>query len=148
MQLRQINSRTITGLSISTNNALEMAPETGQIPALWQEFNQNVTVNYQDGGKTYGVYFNYESDHNGQYSVLAGSEHVESKHPNLVDVDIVAGQYLVFSKQGEMPQIAIDAWAEVWHYFASPDCPHKRSFTTDFEFYPSEQEIELHIAIK
>jgi hypothetical protein len=47
-----------------------------------------------------------------------------------------------------MPQIAIDAWTEVWNYFSSGKEEYERLYTTDFEYYPNGNQIEVHIAVK
>ena len=66
----------------------------------------------------------------------------------LTKIVVPAGKYLVFTHQGEMPQIAIDAWTEVWQYFNAENPPHERLHTVDFEYYPNGNEIAVHIAIK
>jgi len=47
-----------------------------------------------------------------------------------------------------MPQIAIDAWTEVWNYFSNGKKEHQRLYSIDFEYYPNGNEIEVHIAVK
>jgi len=148
MELRTVSEKTISGLSTRTNNAAEMSPN-GKIPGLWQKFDATVPVDYRNGERVYGVYFDYESDHTGMFTVLAGFD--GQSYPsdkNIEQVVIPSSKYLVFSKKGDMPQIAIDAWTEVWNYFSQQDSEHQRLYTTDFEFYPSESEIEVHIAVK
>ena len=54
----------------------------------------------------------------------------------------------MFTHKGEMPQIAIDAWTEVWNYFSHDKAEHQRLYSTDFEYYPNGNEIEVHIAVK
>jgi hypothetical protein len=54
----------------------------------------------------------------------------------------------VFSAQGQVPQIVFETWGKVWSYFSSEDCTHTRAYVTDFEFYKSQDEIEIHIGIK
>ncbi len=148
MELRQVLEKTIYGIATKTNNALEMSAN-GKIPALWQSFDESIPVDYKNGERVYGVYYNYESDHNGMFTVLAGFD--GQSYPldlNIEQITIANGDYLVFSHKGDMPQIAIDAWTEVWQYFADVNCQHQRLFTTDFEFYLNGNEIEVHIAVK
>ena len=71
MELRIVSGKTISGISARTNNTVEMSSE-GKIPALWQTFDENIPVDYKNGERVFGVYFNYESDHNGMFTVLAG----------------------------------------------------------------------------
>ncbi|GHE87274.1 GyrI-like domain-containing protein [Thalassotalea profundi] len=147
MEIRHFLGKTIHGLAIRTDNETEMNPDTGKIGALWQTFDNTVPVDYKNGERVYGVYSDYESDHTGKFTVLAGFDGT-SFPENLEPITIPQGKYLVFTHQGEMPQIAIDAWTEIWHYFTNEDVDHQRLYTTDFEYYPSGNQIEVHIAIK
>lgn len=149
MEIRAVKAKTITGIQTRTDNATEMNAATGKIAQLWQTFDQTVPVNYRGGERVYGVYANYESDHTGRFDVLAGFDGTNAPdNEQLREITIEAGKYLVFTHQGNMPQIAIDAWTEVWQYFTSGNAQHQRLFTTDFEYYPSDKQIEVHIAIK
>lgn len=148
MELRIVSEKIISGLTARTNNKAEMSAD-GKIPALWQLFDKTISVDYKQGERVYGVYFNYESDHNGMFTVLAGFDgqsYPEGK--NIEQVVIPGSKYLVFSKKGDMPQIAIEAWTEVWEYFSQDNPEYQRLFSTDFEFYPNEEEIEVHIAVR
>lgn len=149
MEIRNVAEKTVTGMSLRTDNATEFDPSTGKIGPLWQRFDETVPVDYKNGERVYGVYDDYESDHTGKFTVHAcfdGNKFPESA--NLAEVKIPTGKYLVFSHQGEMPQIAIDAWTEVWQYFSTGKAQYQRLFTTDFEYYPHGDQIEVHIAVK
>ncbi|MBB1274895.1 GyrI-like domain-containing protein [Psychromonas sp. SR45-3] len=149
MTIRKVSEKILHGLSIRTDNETEMSTDKGKIGALWQQFDKTVDVDYKSGERVYGVYFDYESDASGQFNVLVGFD--GKNRPvsvPLQKVVIPAGQYLVFKHKGEMPQIAIDGWTEVWDYFADENAPQQRAYSTDFEFYPNGNEIEIHIAIK
>ena len=149
MELRFVSEKTINGLSTRTDNATEMDPKKGKIGALWQTFDETVPVDYKNGERVYGVYSGYESDHTGQFTVLAGFDGASfPSGSNLESKTIPEGNYLVFKYKGEMPQIAIDAWTEVWNYFSQSKVEHQRLYSTDFEFYPNGNEIEVHIAVK
>ncbi|REL28111.1 AraC family transcriptional regulator [Thalassotalea euphylliae] len=166
MEVKSIDSKTIYGICTRTNNATEMSPN-GKIPALWQTFDRQVAVDYPGGERVYGAYFDYASDQHGDFTVLAGYDAKNSTpkaqaDESLTTITIPSGRYLVFRQQGEMPQIAIDVWTEVWHFFegrkfegeklggkdVNTDTPrYQRLFTTDFEYYPNANEIEVYIAI-
>ncbi|HGS4803246.1 TPA: GyrI-like domain-containing protein, partial [Vibrio cholerae] len=68
--------------------------------------------------------------------------------PDSVQVTVASGKYVTFSATGEIPQVVIELWGDVWRYFGSGSCPYKRAYTTDFEYYKSASEIEISIAIK
>ena len=149
MELRFVSEKTLNGLSIRTDNATEMDPNKGKIGALWQTFDESVPVDYKNGERVYGVYSDYESDHTGQFSVLAGFDGTNFPSNIILEkVTIPKAKYLVFTHKGEMPQIAIDAWTEVWNYFSSGKEDYQRLYTTDFEYYPNGNQIEVHIAVK
>ncbi|NMP31990.1 AraC family transcriptional regulator [Thalassotalea sp. M1531] len=148
MELKTISAKTINGIVERTHNALEMSPN-GKIPGLWQKFDELVPVDYQHGERVYGVYYDYESDHTGEFNVLAGFDGANlPTNVSLTKIDIPSGKYLVFSQQGEMPQIAIDAWTEVWQYFTTGEAKHQRLHTIDFEYYPNGNSIEVYIAVE
>lgn len=162
MQSIQMNEVTceeiqILGLSVRTNNADEMNVETARIGILHGTFNQQLVVNYENGAHLFGVYYGYESDHTGDFTVLVGSEEsaltmtrAENK-ASLDTVTLCAGKYLVFSGTGEMPQVVIDVWGDIWRYFSGESSQGKpkyqRAFTTDFERYTSANSVDVYIAI-
>jgi predicted transcriptional regulator YdeE len=148
MNVVQIAARQIEGISIRTKNADEMNLATSKIGKLHQRFDENVTVNYKEGARVYGVYFDYESDLSGEFSVLAGADRVESSKEKLETVTLPAGSYLVFQGRGEMPKVVIETWAKIWSYFSDRDVPHKRAYTVDFEHYKSPDEVDIYIAIR
>lgn len=139
----------VAGISVRTNNSKEMEPSTAQIGALWEKFYGEVAPKLPRGSKVFGLYTNYESDHNGNYDVVACTDSELPKDISGVEsFDIKAGGYLVFSEEGDMPQTVFKLWNQIWEYFSSPDCPYKRAYTTDFELYKSENEIEISIAVQ
>lgn len=149
MEVKIVSEKNISGLIERTNNANEMTPGKGKIPALWQRFDDSVAVDYKLGEHVYGVYYDYESDHSGDFTVLAGFDgEPSSDNSDIKKVTIPSGKYLVFTRKGEMPQIAIDAWTEVWNYFSAEQPANRRLYTVDFEFYPGANEIQVHIAIE
>ena len=154
MEIRKLASPiAIQGFSVVTNNEAEFSADTGKIPALWQKFDNAVPVDYMGGERVYGVYSEYESDHTGNFRVLAGfdGEHVPDDIPEQSEIQhitIPTGKYLVFTHKGDMPQIAIDAWSEVWRYFTQGEPEHERCFTLDFEHYVNGNHIDVYIAIK
>ena len=159
IQMKEVTceERQILGLSVRTNNAAEMKVETAKIGALHGAFQQQVTVNYENGAHLFGVYHDYESDHTGDYSVLLGSEESALTMTNTANkasldtVTLSAGKYLVFSGVGDMPQVVIDIWGEIWRYFSGESLQglpkYQRAFTTDFERYTSANSVDVYIAV-
>jgi predicted transcriptional regulator YdeE len=148
MTIVRLEEIQIIGISVRTINADEMNPETSKIGKLYQRFDQNVTVNYKDGARVYGVYFNYESGASGEFSVLAGSDRIESNKEKLEMVTIPAGKYMVFEGKGDVPRVVFETWEKIWDYFSNDSTLHKRAYTTDFEHYRSPEEVDIYIAIQ
>ncbi len=96
--------------------------------------------------RVFGLYTNYESDHTRMFDVVAYSGSIEAH--GLQEFQINSGRYLAFEGTSEMPQAVIDSWGEVWNHFSSEQCSHKRTFTTDFEVYKNETEIEIYISVE
>lgn len=149
MTLAQVDEKTIIGISVRTKNSDEMQPQTAKIGNLWQRFYQEVAPTLQEGATVFGVYANYESDASGEFSVLAGSDKVDASKINTLDhVAIQAGKYLVFKETGELPQVVINTWSKIWDYFSADSADYQRAYTTDFELYKNQNEIEIYIAVK
>lgn len=150
MRVEEIEDKLIYGIATRTKNSDEMKQESAKIGTIWQEFDATVEVNYKEGQRVYGVYYNFESDANGEFDVLAG---YEVSNINLDNVKIQKGKYLVFSKifqennDAARVQAIIETWGKIWEYFLNEDSQYKRVYTTDFEYYKCPNEIEIYISI-
>ena len=140
----ELSSKTISGLQTRTQNTDEMNTETQKIAPLWGKFYAELMPTLKEGTALYGVYTNYESDADGMFDVLVGSE---QEGEGLVSVTLEAGKYLKFSAKGEMPQAIIDTWKQVWAYFEDPSIDERRAYETDFEHYISMNEAEIYIGV-
>lgn len=141
--VKYIDSFTVTGFSVRTQNSIEFDEKTAKLPKLWQKFNSN---NPTIDETVFGVYSDYESDVNGFYTVTAGIASA-NEVDELSSVKINSGNYLIFRGKGEMPKAIIDTWRVVWNYF-TVDSPYKRCFMTDFEAYSNGDEVAIYIGIK
>ena len=149
MKIVSFDGMEIEGLSVRTTNEIEFNSDTPKIANLYQAFDEKVSVDYKKGYRAYGVYFDYESDASGEFSVLAGSNQMsEPVNPHLEKVSLQQGRYMIFNGKGKMPEVVINTWSEVWDYFEREAVDYKRAFTTDFEYYKSENEVDIYIAIK
>ena len=142
----------VVGLTVRTCNRDEMDPATARIGALWDRFFSQSWERTLPGrgeeGRIFGVYSGYESDEHGAFDVTAGVAVPPpvAPVPGAVQIAVQAGDYLVFHRHGTMPQMVIDAWGEVWRYFAAyPQLP--RRFGTDFELYEGPDRVAIHIGI-
>jgi len=147
MKIVEVDEKKIYGISVRTANANEMNPETAKIGKAWQKFDREVSVNYQAGERVYGVYYDYESDANGEFSVLAGTE---TPNDSLEQVTILKGKYLVFEGKATSLdddariQAVIDTWGKVWGYFGGEKSEYGRAYKTDFEHYKNQTDINIY----
>lgn len=151
MRVEEVEEKIIYGISTRTKNVDEMNPQTAKIGNIWQKFDETVDVDYKVGERVYGVYYNYESDANGEFDVLAG---YETSNEKLESVKIEKGKYLVFNKiykennDDTRVQAIIETWGKIWEYFSNENSQYKRAYKTDFEYYKNSKEIEIYISIK
>jgi len=144
---------TVVGIDMTTSNAAERDPDKARIPALWGRFHGESVLSKIPGKKSpvlpVGVYTDYESDHNGQYRLLAGAavEGVELAADGFGRVTLPAGRYLVFRGEGEMPGAVIQTWMAVLDYFSKPS-DHVRAYTADWELYRGPNAVDIYIAVK
>jgi len=150
MNLVEIDEKAIYGISVRTSNAKEMNPETAKIGETWQSFDNKVSVDYQNGERVYGIYYNYESDDNGEFDVLAGCE---KESTSLDEIIIQKGKYMIFEGKSKTPdddgriRAVIETWEKVWEYFGDGTSKYKRAYRTDFEYYKNQTDIDIYISI-
>lgn len=146
-QLITIESFTVTGLTVRTKNENECNPKNAKIPELWQNFHSNVILTEEPNSPSYAIYSNYASDVNDWYSVTAGKKIEDAKdQKDLENIQIVAGDYLVFSNNGDLPQAIIELWQGIWRYFESSS-KYKRKYLTDFEIYLGPKQCAVYIGV-
>lgn len=141
--MKHVDSFTVTGLAVRTQNSDEFNQETARLPNLWQRF---YATNPIPNTTIFGVYSNYESDVNGLYNVTVGNSN-NNQSDELSAVKINSGNYLIFQGKGSMPQTVIETWKRAWDYFAV-ESPYQRCFMTDFEEYKNSDEVAIYIGVK
>ncbi|MNO49115.1 Bacterial transcription activator, effector binding domain [compost metagenome] len=148
----------LAGVSVRTTNAAEAGP-SGRLPGLWESyFNSGMAADphMKNPELIYALYTDYESDANGEYTVVIGHEadNTEAEGPSTYNFAVIpASQYLVFTtKKGPVQEVVAQAWGEIWEYFQRSS--ETRTFTGDFEVYdarnfdPANAEVQIYIAIK
>jgi predicted transcriptional regulator YdeE len=97
------------------------------------------------------VYTGYESDHQGAYSHLIACEvgNGDAAQPHMTTLTIPESKYLVFTGNGELPDVVMQTWGAVWQYFER-ETRDKRAYTVDFERYDQREpsRVEIYIAVK
>lgn len=149
------NEIKLIGLEIRTTNQREADPATAKIPGLWQRFfTEGIEAripNKANAGVRFGTYTNYESDHTGEYSLIAAAEvsSLADIPEGMTSLVISPAKYLVFPVQGEMPMALVETWGYIWHYFAN-DSDYERTYTADFELYHDPNDVakvDVYIAV-
>lgn len=139
----------VKGLFVRTSNRAEQDVNTQKIAPLWQGFMQRSDVQSNTCSPIYGCYFDYESDVNGEFNVLLGlmEEQVEPTNLELTKLNLEAGEYLRFRAKGEMPEVVIKLWGEVWQYFNDKNCSYSRRYLTDYECYTATDGVDIYIGV-
>jgi len=142
-----LTEKTIVGICINTNNS----KASTTIPLLWNEFFNNKIVSKIEHKKPdsliYSVYSDYESDQNGNYTVTIGVEINRKDIKKYNPVIIKKGKYILFEKNGKLPDIVSDMWNDIWEYFKE-NKDLKRRYQSDFEVYENENNLKIYIGIK
>jgi len=152
MKIVQLETaKTVLGTTTRTSFDIESDQSTSRIGPLWGAFMQNgmsASIPNAKSQEVFGVYNTYESDMKGMYTLTVGAESDAETSDELQQSTIPSAKYLVFEGKGALPQCTVDAWNEIWAYFASEDAEHERAYTTDFEHYTGPEGVEIYIAIK
>jgi predicted transcriptional regulator YdeE len=148
MKKAYIKKLMISGISITTNNENENNEDTQKIASLWEKYDVDnmytKTLNKAKNNSFYGLYSNYASDENGDYEATVGVEVTKTKNNAIV---IENAKYLLFAKEGEVPEVSFELWQEIGEYFENNN-EYERAYAVDFEKYSKENEVEIYISIK
>ncbi|WP_025129977.1 GyrI-like domain-containing protein [Pseudomonas sp. PH1b] len=150
VKLREVLPFSVAGLQVRTRNVEEQQADSARIGPLWQRFYVedlfDKVAPREPDSFVYGVYSNYESDASGHFDVTAGVA-LSGPCADYPSVDILGGEYLMFSAKGAMPDCVIQTWGLIWAYFQ--DNPQvRRAFATDFEVYTSADSVAIYIGIQ
>jgi predicted transcriptional regulator YdeE len=144
----------IIGIEVRTSNPDEMSGK-GKIGEIWQKFySENILskIPGKCGDAVLAAYTDYESDVNGAYSLIIGSEvdSLANIPAGLVGREIPAAKYAVFtSARGAIPGVIIDVWKKIWDYKGAA-----RAYQTDLEVYgkesrdPNNAQVEVYVSIR
>lgn len=150
-------AKKLVGISVRTNNQLEINPETGRIfPCVQRYFHEDLAdkiVNRKNPGTTLCVYTEYESDHTGDYTYFIGEE-VESfadVSGEFSQLTIPAQTYSKFTNgPAPMPEVVREPWFKIWA-MGTEELGGTRAYKADFEVYDERaadhQNIVLDIYI-
>lgn len=143
----------VVGLQARTSNAAESNPQTAKIPALWQKVYSGeleaLVPKRIAKSKPFSVYYDYQSDHSGAYSVVVGYQvrGLGEVPEGLTGLSVSGGRYLMFTAEGELSAVVPQTWGYIWEYFKQPGAP-KRAYTYDYEVYESSSKVQIFIAVR
>ncbi|MFZ3229127.1 MAG: GyrI-like domain-containing protein [Pseudobdellovibrio sp.] len=147
----------VIGISIRTKNSAELSGH-GKIGPLWNEYiSKSISEKIPDkiNYETIAVYYDYETDATGYFSMLIGAKVKPNTTPptGMVAIDIPAQtSEVITSDKGEMPAVIISAWQQIWLKTEQNELNRKYSF--DYELYdersinPSAGQIDIYITVK
>jgi len=145
----------VVGLKIHTSNTKESNPESALIPGLWQQFfSENIESqipNKSEDTSILGVYWNYEGDSEKSYCLLVGREvaNLQTIPKELVGIEVPESDYLVFSAEGEMPNVIYSLWESIRQYFSENNL-HQRKYGYDYECYRADNSsrVDIYVSVK
>lgn len=150
--ITKMESFQVIGIKTRTSNS-EEAKGNGKISKLWGQFFSKKTlakIPKKLDGDIIAIYYDYESDSSGPYSLLVGAKVAPgTKAPRGMEtLQVPAQEYRQFvSAKGEMPGVVIDAWKQVW------TTDMKRKYSYDLEVYgekardPKSAQVDLYISL-
>jgi predicted transcriptional regulator YdeE len=141
----------VSGITVRTLNRDEANSETAKLPGLWSRFFSEALAaeipHALSDSPIYGIYHDYESDYRARFSVTAGvGVSAPADGTGFDTVQVPAASYLAFAGKGLMPNVVIETWQSVWHFFEISS-QYKRKYTVDFELYSGADEVAIHIAV-
>ncbi len=150
-QLKDVPAFLVSGITVSTLNGDEAAPETAKLPGLWGRFYSEALAadipHALKDSPIYGVYHDYESDYRARFRVTAGvAVSAPANGTGFDTIHVPAASYVVFTGRGPMPNVVIETWQSVWNFFETSS-NFKRKYTVDFELYAGADEVAIHIAV-
>ncbi|MCC5791934.1 MAG: GyrI-like domain-containing protein [Legionellaceae bacterium] len=156
----EVSEMKLVGMSIRTNNTLEMNPSTGKIGPLVGEFFAKGMANSIPNRKTPGVtlccYTDYDSDENGDYLYFVGEAvtSFDDVPEQFKTVIIPTAKYLkLTTEEGPMPNVVFSAWQDIWKMTPS-DLGGERAYQVDFEVYdqrsldPAKTVMDIYIGLR
>ncbi len=150
-ELIKLGSFKIVGISVRTKNADRKAAK--DIGMLWKKwFSEDISSKIANklSDDTYNLYYDYESDHNSEYSVLLGClvASFEDLGEGLSAQDFPLMNYAKYSSKGKVPDIVVKTWEKIYKE------KYERAYTCDFDLYKANQTnskkmlLETYVSIK
>ncbi|MGB0176652.1 MAG: effector binding domain-containing protein, partial [Owenweeksia sp.] len=143
----------IVGMGIRTTNENGQAmKDLGELWGNFQPAEVAAKIPNRVSDTFYGVYTNYESDHNRPYDALIGFEVSDFNNvpEGMVAKQMEGGTFALITAKGDMRKG--EPIAKAWNDINQKDLA--RAFTNDFEVYdqraanPADAEVDILVALK
>jgi predicted transcriptional regulator YdeE len=125
--------------SIRTNNFNDQQMAE-KFTNMWSEASRLIR---NKDSITYGVYYGYDSNYKGDYSVSVAVEDMEGDE--FIELP-VKGKYKIFQVDTNNEQGIYHTWSEIWEEEEAGLL--KRAYSYDYEKYYPNGKIEIYIAEK
>jgi predicted transcriptional regulator YdeE len=149
----------VIGIEVRTNNAREMTG-LGAIPGQWEKFYKQGILEKIPGkadSNTYGVYCDYASDRNGDYTLVIGARVRDGAAfpipAGMVLKKVAKGKYaVVTSEKGPVGKVVSGAWQQIWGMEDKKEIA--RAYQADYEVYderardPQNSQVDVYVGIK
>lgn len=129
----------IVGVSAVVSNS-----DMASISKLWESFystDMQIVKDNALSGALYSVYSDYQGDHTAPYKLTIGFEvAVEFNAPEgLVETTISNNKHDVFHVEGQMPDVVIAKWQEIWGE------KKPRTYVADFDRMNPDGSVDVHV---
>ncbi|TGL37547.1 GyrI-like domain-containing protein [Leptospira perdikensis] len=148
---------TLVGIKARTSNREEVSGN-GKIAALWERFwGEGILSqipNQTNPTELIVTYTEFESDENGEYTILIGAavESVGELKEHLTSIKIPASDYIqVPTTWGPIAEIGLTTWKSIW---SDEKLRKNRSYIADLEIYgvnakdPNHSQFDIYLGIK
>ncbi|MFU0790456.1 MAG: effector binding domain-containing protein [Virgibacillus proomii] len=110
---------------------------------MWKEASSKLK---HHKGNVYGVYYDYESNYKGDYSLGVAINDRDSNVDNRMIMEIPDVKYKIFDVDTTDELGIMKAWSKIWELEESGSL--KRAYTYDYEKYDPNGNIEIYIAVR
>ncbi len=138
--MRGVNLLELTIInSVRTNNFKDKAIMQ-KIDDMWKDAG-SALKNHKE--VTYGLYYDYESDYKGDYTLSVAIE--SNNNASTIKIPSI-NKYEIFEVDTSDNFGIFNTWKEIWEREEKRDLA--RAYTFDFEKYYPNGQMEIHIAVK
>ena len=153
MSIVQVTEKKLIGLGLKNKTTNTNGQSSIDCGSLWSEFHKHKygdAITAKLSNDIFGVYYDYEGDHNHPFSYFIGYEvnDISSIPSGLQSLTIPAGAYEKITAKGVMPECVTNVWKHIWQ------TAYARTFQVDFEIYDerskdwNKAEVDVYLSVK